>query len=36
MNALLEALPAAGRVFNMGVIAEALTETEGVIVPPPD
>ena len=37
MNALLEALPApGGGVFDLGAITEALTETEGVEVPPTD
>ena len=36
MDALLGALPAAGGVFNLGAIAEALTETEGVHVLPAD
>ena len=36
VNALLEALPVAGGVFNTGAISEALTEMEGVTVPSPD
>ena len=34
MDALLEALPAVGGIFNLGEILESLTETEGVQVPP--
>ena len=36
MDALLEALPAVDGVSNLGVIAEALTETERINILPSD